>query len=185
MKTLLTLATCLFCFQSSSLVRLETSEELLKRLNDKIVSLLVTVEKPDYHPPTDWRRLKNLYPSWIHMYMHGNPMVTELRRRLQVYDNNAFATAWITVQLVEAAIYGGYEDIDPDQILAGIQGVDQFRDRNRPEAGSSVVTFWKQVTDNVFVIETYRSNHRLFFLHRNSMQPRTFGLKLMKTCSGS
>nr|KAG5712873.1 hypothetical protein BaRGS_007470 [Batillaria attramentaria] len=60
------------------------------------------------HPfiaPMLWEEHKGMYPSYVRLNFVGKPEIAELRELISVFDNNMFATAWITICLLEAHYY--------------------------------------------------------------------------------
>lgn len=53
-------------------------------------------------PPLFWHKEKGLYESDVKLYFHGDYEMYNLRREFGIFDNNMFATAWITIGLLEA-----------------------------------------------------------------------------------
>ena len=67
---------------------------------------IVQVQKDvPYRFPARWQQNKGLYPSDIKLNMAGNWHLEMVRDATSVFDNNMFATTWISICLLEAHYY--------------------------------------------------------------------------------
>lgn len=118
----------------------------------KVKELLVTLEELQVkwnHPylaPGLWEESAGLYPSDVRLNFVGRPEVAELRQLISVFDNNMFATAWITSTLLEAYLYGNTPRPSDEQLHLAIDAIGQFHDHNR-NYNNSLMCFWPQVKE--------------------------------------
>ncbi|XP_076085251.1 uncharacterized protein LOC143056058 [Mytilus galloprovincialis] len=95
-------------------------------------------------PPFSWQKDQGLYPSHVKLNFHGELEIAEIRELFKVFDNNMFATAWISSCLIEASMYGIGPVPKSEQIHLSLKAIEQYHDRNRPY-NNSIMTFWSQV----------------------------------------
>jgi hypothetical protein len=74
----------------------------------------------------------------------NDPNLEMLRDSLSVYDNNMFATAWITIALLEAHFYAKAPRPTDSQLSLALDAIAQYHDHNRGY-NNSVMNFWPQV----------------------------------------
>ncbi|XP_033764153.1 uncharacterized protein LOC117345236 [Pecten maximus] len=96
------------------------------------------------HPPFSWSHVKGLYGSEVKLNFHGEPEMALIREAFSVYDNNMFATAWITSCLIETTLYGKGPMTIPGMIDSAVDAIGKFHNRNY-NFTNSVMTFWPQV----------------------------------------
>ncbi|XP_076087214.1 uncharacterized protein LOC143057729 isoform X1 [Mytilus galloprovincialis] len=102
-------------------------------------------------PPLEWAKFKGNYESDVKLYFHGNSTMSALRYMFKVYDNNMFATAWITSCLVEAYRYGNAPKPTEDQIIMSVDAIMDHRNKNLKYA-NSIMAFWPQILDEEFKV---------------------------------
>ncbi|CAC5386437.1 unnamed protein product [Mytilus coruscus] len=95
-------------------------------------------------PPFSWQKDQGLYPSHVKLNFHGELQIAEIRELFKVFDNNMFATAWISSCLIEASMYGIGPVPKAEQIQLSLKAIGKYHDRNRPY-NNSIMTFWSQV----------------------------------------
>ncbi|XP_064611745.1 uncharacterized protein LOC135475740 [Liolophura sinensis] len=117
---------------------------IIQLLFDKTKEAQVQTEEDFVLPPLFWKKKKGIYGSDVKLNFHGEPAVALMRETFKVFDNNMFATAWITVSLIEAYKYGGAPMPTDEQIRLSIEAIGHFHDRNRPQP-NSIMTFWPEV----------------------------------------
>ncbi|RUS77973.1 hypothetical protein EGW08_014282 [Elysia chlorotica] len=96
--------------------------------------------------PFELYRKKGVFRSDVKLYFHGKPEFAEARRLMNLFDNNMFATAWVTSSLLEAYHFGNAPKPSEEHLL---MAVDSFRvhiNKNKPYANSAM-TFWPQSLD--------------------------------------
>ncbi|XP_060072158.1 uncharacterized protein LOC132552031 [Ylistrum balloti] len=117
----------------------ETVEALFKRI--KLMQVQRTVPSI---PPFFWGKFRGIYESDVRQYFHGNPDMSALRYEFKVFDNNMFATAWITSCLMEAYRYGKAPKPSEEQISMSIDILmDNHNDKNTNYT-NSIMAFWPQ-----------------------------------------
>ena len=84
-----------------------------------------------------------MYPGQIRVNFAGFPEAKMLRRSLEVFDNNAFITLWVTVALLEASLLEEGPSISDDQLDLAIQALSSYHDKNLP-IGDGIMVFWPQ-----------------------------------------
>ncbi|XP_048751558.2 uncharacterized protein LOC125663303 [Ostrea edulis] len=97
-------------------------------------------------PPLVWTKFPGVYESDVKMYFHGAPVDSTLRYTFGVFDNNMFATAWVTTCLVEAYKYGNAPKPTREMLDSAIDFIMEHRNKN---AGfnNSIMAFWPQLYD--------------------------------------
>lgn len=94
-------------------------------------------------PPFSWQKDKGLFESHVKLYFHGSFSQYILRQGFEIYDNNNFASAWITMALLEMHKLDANETyVHEDLIFNAVHAIGNFADKNR--FNSSVCTFWPQ-----------------------------------------
>ncbi|CAL1548907.1 unnamed protein product, partial [Lymnaea stagnalis] len=101
-------------------------------------------EDVPYIPFKQWGRAKGVYRSGVKLNFHGPLDMAEARRLLDVFDNNMFATAWVTSTLLEAVQYGAAPKPSDNQLLLAINAFANYHDKNKPY-NTSTMSFWPQV----------------------------------------
>nr|KAG5710699.1 hypothetical protein BaRGS_035101 [Batillaria attramentaria] len=84
-----------------------------------------------------------MYPSDVKINFAGRPELAEFRDVLGVFDNNMFATAWITICLLEAYHYAKAPRPTDDQLGLALKAIDEYHDKNTVYE-NSVMNFWPQ-----------------------------------------
>ncbi|XP_022091387.1 uncharacterized protein LOC110979682 isoform X2 [Acanthaster planci] len=114
----------------------------IKGLNRRIADLQVQHSR-HYIPPLIWAKDRGVYESNIRINTYGKPLLADFRR-VGVFDNNAFATAWVTICLLEAGRYGtGAPTPVDEQMKMALELLNSHHDKNRPP-GTGAVDFWSQ-----------------------------------------
>ena len=91
-----------------------------------------------------WQQDKGLYPSEIKFNFAGEPYKAEARDLFSVFNNNMFATSWITTCILEAYLYAKAPRPTDAQLSMALEAIGQYHDKNRGY-NNSVMTFWPQV----------------------------------------
>ena len=135
-----------------------TVDTLFKRVE----SLQIKKDTP-FKPPLFWEKHKGMYESDVKFYFHGAEDLFLLRDMFKVYDDNMFATAWITSCLLETFRYGKGPKASEEQITSAILAIREYHDKNVNFA-NSLMTFWPQkfnATSNAW--ESYPTNLHKYF----------------------
>ncbi|KAK7104725.1 hypothetical protein V1264_019392 [Littorina saxatilis] len=114
-------------------------QELAKRLQESQVKH----NKP-YVLPMIWQEDKGLYPSDVKLNFAGPPELAAMRDLVSVFDNNMFATAWITICVLEAHFYAKAPRPTDSQLSMALEAIGQYHDKNLGYE-NSVMNFWPQV----------------------------------------
>lgn len=77
-------------------------DETIQDLSDQISLMQVQRSTTTANPPFSYYKDKGMYESDVKMYFHGDSEMHMLRDSMSVFDNNMFATCWITIGLLEA-----------------------------------------------------------------------------------
>jgi len=117
----------------------------VKELFDVLDLMQVKRNKP-FEGPQAWQEDKGLYPSYVRLNFVGAPEVAMLRELIAVFDNNMFATAWITSALLEAHRYAAAPRPSDTQMGLALDAIALHYDRNQG-GNTSVMTFWPQAWD--------------------------------------
>lgn len=94
--------------------------------------------------PFSYYEQNGSYPSNISLYFHGSPIFTYLRNAIAIPDSNAFVTMYVSVILLEAARFPQGPTPSDDQLLAAIQALSSYHDKNQ-QVVNPILTFWPQV----------------------------------------
>lgn len=95
-------------------------------------------------PPLFWKKKKGVYGSDVKLNFHGDPALAAFRDSFKVFDNNMFATAWITSCLIEAYEHGKAPKPSDAMISLSLEAIGYFHDRNSPEQPNAILTFWPE-----------------------------------------
>ncbi|KAK3105161.1 hypothetical protein FSP39_018512 [Pinctada imbricata] len=115
---------------------------ILDKLSAKISQSQVKRQTIEY-PPLSWKRDKGLYDSRVKLNFHGSPQMALMRDEFEIFDNNMFATSWVTSCLLEAHLYGEGLMPNKEDLQLAISAINQFHDHNSPH-NTSLMTFWPQ-----------------------------------------
>ncbi|XP_060062486.1 uncharacterized protein LOC132543048 [Ylistrum balloti] len=126
---------------------------VMGRLSDRIFFDQNTRDTPG-HPPFSWSHDKGLYGSDVKLNFHGEPDMALIREAFSIYDNNMFATAWITACLLETTLYGRGPMSIPAMIDSAVYAIGNFHNRNY-NFTNSIMTFWPQIYN--YTTRTYQS----------------------------
>ena len=145
----------------------QTTEDVrstVDALFDKVKSLQVKEDSP-FRPPLFWEKQKGMYESDVKFYFHGAEDLFLFREAFRVYDDNMFATAWITSCLLETFRYGHGPKPSEDQITSAVLAIREYHDKN-VDFANSLMTFWPQKYNETYKAwQSYPINlHRFFDL---------------------
>ena len=118
---------------------------VVRELFDLLEVMQVKQDRP-FIGPGLWQEDKGLYPSYVRLNFVGAPGVSALRELISVFDNNMFATAWITSALLEAHHYATAPRPADQQLIMALDAIAQHRDRN-VNYNNSLMAFWPQAYD--------------------------------------
>ena len=127
------------------------------------VQSLQTKEDTSFKPPLFWEKHKGMYESDVKFYFHGAEDMFLFREAFKVYDDNMFATAWITSCLLETFRYGNGPKPSEEQITSAVLSIREYHNKNVNYA-NSLMTFWPQKYNDTFKAWTsYPINLHHFF----------------------
>ncbi|XP_061196590.1 uncharacterized protein LOC133204863 [Saccostrea echinata] len=121
-----------------------TISNLFKKLQD----MQATRYNPGI-PPLIWTKFSGVYESDVKMYFHGAPEDSALRYSFGVFDNNMFATAWVTTCLIEAHKYGKAPKPTTQMLDLAINFIMDHRNKNA-KYNNSIMAFWPQLYDETY-----------------------------------
>jgi hypothetical protein len=122
--------------------RFTTNDSFIDTLFERISKEQVLQDQP-YKTLVSWQKIKGTYSSNILLNFHGNFLVAEARRLLQIYDNNMFVATLVTSSLLEAYQHGQGPQPLEEQLILSMNAIKGFQDQNKPY-NTSVMTFWRQ-----------------------------------------
>ncbi|CAF3976494.1 unnamed protein product [Rotaria sp. Silwood2] len=141
-KTLyLFLCICIYYANASTPIE-QVMEKLIKVISED------QVLKPAEFKFPQWEKKLGLYRSEVRINFFGEPLQADLRKNkfVYVFDNNMFATGWISTVLLEANMYGrAPKTIDTEHLSLAIEAIETFHDHNQNESSVPLMTFWSQV----------------------------------------
>ncbi|GFS15835.1 hypothetical protein ElyMa_006780600 [Elysia marginata] len=120
--------------------------EFIHKLYDLIIKQQTKEDVP-LKLPLQLYRKKGVFSSDVKLYFHGTPEFAEARRLMNLFDNNMFATAWVTSSLLEAYHFGDSPKPSEEDILLALSSFQVHQDKNKPYANSAM-TFWPQSFDS-------------------------------------
>ncbi|XP_038064437.1 uncharacterized protein LOC119734887 [Patiria miniata] len=121
-------------------------EHTIGELNRRIAGLQVQ-RSHAYVPPVFWAKDRGVYESNIRINTYGKPWIAGFRQ-VGVFDNNAFATAWVTICLLEAGQYGKGAPVPGDEPMKlALELINSHHDKNSPP-GNGAVNFWPQTLNH-------------------------------------
>lgn len=141
------------CFFVTAPVVHGSINSVITKLSDRIFFDQNTRDSPG-HPPFSWSHNKGLYGSEVKLNFHGETEMALLREAFSIYDNNMFATAWITACLVETTLYGKGPMTIPGMIDSAVEAIGKFHNKNY-NFTNSIMTFWPQVYNDT--TQTFQS----------------------------
>jgi len=94
-------------------------------------------------PPLFWEKKRGMWESDVRFYFHGHEDLFLLREAFRIYDDNMFATAWITSCLLEAFRYGDAPQPSDESITAAVLAIEEYHNKN-VNYSNSLMTFWPQ-----------------------------------------
>ncbi|XP_076463625.1 uncharacterized protein LOC143295856 isoform X2 [Babylonia areolata] len=118
-------------------------EDVVKELSKRIQESQVQTDRP-YRFPMTWQQDKGVYPSDVKLNLAGEPQLALVRDYMSVFDNNMFATTWITICLLETHLYGRGPRPSDSQLTMALEAVGQYHDKNLGY-NNSIMNFWPQV----------------------------------------
>ena len=122
-----------------------------------------TKQDAPFIPPLFWQKHRGMWESDVRFYFHGHEDLFLLREAFKVYDDNMFATAWITSCLIESFRYGQGPKPSDDMILASVLSIKEYHDKNVNYA-NSLMTFWPQkYNETLKAWNSYPENLHHFF----------------------
>ncbi|UJR38379.1 hypothetical protein I4U23_031049 [Adineta vaga] len=119
----------------------QVMEKLIKSISEEQILKPVKFNFPI------WEKQLGLYRSEIRIDFFGKPYEADLRKNkfIYVFDNNMFATGWISTVLLEANMYGrAPQTIDTEHLSLSIDAIEKFHDHNQNESSVPLMTFWPQ-----------------------------------------
>jgi hypothetical protein len=78
-----------------------------------------------------------------------------MRHLFKIYDDNMFATSWVTSCLLEAYKYGNAPRPAQEQIQWALEVIGNYHDKNR-KFSNSIMTFWPEVYNSQ--VKTWQSS---------------------------
>ena len=114
----------------------------VQSLFDRVSSLQEKRDTP-YIPPMFWQKHKGMWESDVRFYFHGHEELFLLREAFSIYDDNMFATAWITSCLLETFRYGNGPKPSEDMIVSAVLAIEEYHNKNA-NYSNSLMTFWPQ-----------------------------------------
>lgn len=115
----------------------------INALFQKLQNMQTTKYNPAV-PPFVWTKFPGVYESDVKMYFHGAPVDSTLRYVFGVFDNNMFATAWVTTCLLEAYKYGKAPKPTAQMLDLSINFIMDHRNKNLNYT-NSIMAFWPQL----------------------------------------
>ena len=141
-----------------------TVEALFRRVQ----SLQVKKDRP-FEWPLFWEKHKGMYESDVKFYFHGAEDMFLFREAFRVYDDNMFATSWITLCLLETFRYGSGPKPSEEQITSAILAIREYHDKN-VDFANSLMTFWPQkYNETAKAWQSFPVNLHRFFSLAGSM----------------
>eukprot|EP01117_Protostelium_nocturnum_P014607 TRINITY_DN5574_c0_g1_i1.p1 TRINITY_DN5574_c0_g1~~TRINITY_DN5574_c0_g1_i1.p1 ORF type:complete len:633 (-),score=214.00 TRINITY_DN5574_c0_g1_i1:12-1910(-) len=140
-----------FCFFVSASSSEKSFTELIQELSTKVQSTQIS-KAQKFEPPFKWSEVKGIYPSQIKLNFVGNPLVYEVRKEFEIFDNNMFVTVWVLDSLLTARKFNpDLVNLSEEKILEALQVISAFRDKNINKKSSDSIpayNFWSQINDN-------------------------------------
>ncbi|KAK3776404.1 hypothetical protein RRG08_023757 [Elysia crispata] len=119
--------------------------EFIKKLYDLTIAQQTKEDVPLELPLRLYRK-KGVFSSDVKLYFHGKPEFAEARRLMNLFDNNMFATAWVTSSLLEAYHFGNAPKPSEEHLMLALNSFQVHKNKNKPFANSAM-TFWPQTYD--------------------------------------
>lgn len=114
-------------------------------------------------PPLFWEKKKGMWESDVRFYFHGHEELFLLREAFSVYDDNMFATAWITSCLLESFRYGNGVKPSEEMITDAVLSIREYHNKN-VNYSNSLMTFWPQKYNDTYKAwNSYPINLHHFF----------------------
>ncbi|XP_061197673.1 uncharacterized protein LOC133205806 [Saccostrea echinata] len=140
MLVTLLVSTLLFVGDVSAATNLTST---INALFHKLQNMQTTKYNPAV-PPLVWAKFPGVYESDVKMYFHGDPVDSTLRYSFGVFDNNMFATAWVTTCLLEAYNYGTAPKPTAEMLDLSINFIMDHHNKNLNYT-NSIMAFWPQI----------------------------------------
>ncbi|CAF1464669.1 unnamed protein product [Adineta ricciae] len=141
-KTLFFVICLASCYSDATQPIDQVMEKLIKLISEEQILKPVKFKLPV------WEKQLGLYRSEIRLDFFGKPYEAELRKNkfIYVYDNNMFATGWISTVLLEVNMYGrAPQTIDTEHLSLAFDAIEKFHDHNQNESAVPLMTFWSQI----------------------------------------
>ena len=142
------------------------SREQLRTTVESLFNLVQSKQaKQDrsFIPPLFWEKHKGMWESDVRFYFHGHEELYLMREAFSVYDDNMFATAWITSCLLESFRYGNGVKPSEEMMTSAIMSIKEYHNKNLDYA-NSLMTFWPQKYNETYKAWTsYPINLHHFF----------------------
>ncbi|KAL5014984.1 hypothetical protein ScPMuIL_009254 [Solemya velum] len=122
-----------------------SSGDILHRINElhnKIGAMQIK-KTTSFYPPLSWAKMKGVYESDVKQYFRGNPEMHFMREKFKIFDNNMFATAWVTTALLETNKFARGPKPSEQQIKMSLEAISKHSNKNY-NFSNSIMTFWRQ-----------------------------------------
>ncbi|KAL5014185.1 hypothetical protein ScPMuIL_008455 [Solemya velum] len=119
--------------------------DILDRVNElhnKIEEMQIKTTT-SFTPPIFWTKMKGVYESDVKQYFHGQPDMHFMREEFKIFDNNMFATAWVTTVLLETYKFAHGPKPSEQQIKMSLEAISEHSNKNY-NFSNSIMTFWRQ-----------------------------------------
>ncbi|XP_055954817.1 uncharacterized protein LOC126827310 [Patella vulgata] len=128
------------CICSASKPSRSDVKNLIDKLYQKILDSQVK-KSAKFFPPFSWIKQKGVWESDVMLNLHGDFAFTILRDIFRIFDNNMFATSWITTCLIEAHKYGIARKPDEATVTMALESINEYSNHNVPY-NNSQMNFW-------------------------------------------
>ncbi|KAK6167741.1 hypothetical protein SNE40_021702 [Patella caerulea] len=125
-------------------------KNLVDKLYQKVLDSQVK-KSAKFFPPFSWIKQKGVWESDVMLNLHGDFAFTILRDSFRIFDNNMFATSWITTCLIEAHKYGIAPKPDEATVTMALESINEYSNHNVPY-NNSQMNFWPQVYNSTLKI---------------------------------
>ena len=150
----------LFVLGNNSAEELINIEDTIQQLFEKVKSLQVTRDSVAI-PPFVWAKFRGVYESDVKLNFHGSPTETAMRYLFGVWDNNMFATAWVTSCLLEAYHFGNAPKPTEEQIMMSLEYMhNNYRNKNLNYT-NSIMAFWPQLYDEHYEVSSHNPDYKI------------------------
>jgi len=142
-------------------------EKTIHRLSTKLRDMQQKQTIPSNLPFT-FAKDKGLYESDVKLYFHGSFEFYLIREIFSIFDNNMFASAWITSAILEAYQYGNAPKPSEEQIMRTVDALSRYEDKNS-NLSNSIRTFWPQIYNNTIKVWQSTPKNLLDFFNMTFM----------------